>query len=104
MYLGALYPEAIRVELYAEGRNGGDTVKAPMERVTRLPDGGFLYSATVEDGRDPNDFTARVVPYHLNATVPLEADHFCGNGRERKLANLCCCDSRCELAMTESPA
>jgi starch phosphorylase len=44
-----------------------------MDRVTKLPDGGFLYSATIDSPRDANDFTPRVVPYHRYASIPLEA-------------------------------
>lgn len=75
VYLGALYADAIRVELFADSRDGGDPFRVPMDRGTRMPDGGFLYSAMVGPERDPGDFTARVIPYHPNASVPMEANH-----------------------------
>ncbi len=74
LYLGDLYPEAIQVELFAEGQNGGDAVRVPMHRDTTLPDGGFRYTAIIDSGRDAADFTPRAVPYHPNAIVPLEAN------------------------------
>ncbi len=72
VYLGRLEPEAVRVELFADAQNGGEAVRIPMDRGSGLGDGGFLYSATVETGRDARDFTPRVVPHHQSASIPLE--------------------------------
>jgi len=48
-------------------------MKEALERGVSLPGDGFLYAASVEaDGRS-REFTPRVIPYHLNASVPLEA-------------------------------
>jgi glycogen phosphorylase len=33
-----------------------------------------LYHATVSKGRPANDYTPRVIPYHAEASVPLEAN------------------------------
>jgi starch phosphorylase len=35
--------------------------------------GAFTYSAQISATRPASDYTARIVPYHLNAAVPLEA-------------------------------
>ncbi|MCG6897907.1 MAG: alpha-glucan family phosphorylase [Thiocapsa sp.] len=67
---------AIRLELYAEPLKDGDTPqRIPMERLGPLPGPvqGFLYAATVDTDRPPEHFTARVVPFHAEASVPLEA-------------------------------
>jgi starch phosphorylase len=73
VYLGGLDPDAVRVELFADGQNGGESTRVPMERGEGLPNGGFLYAAATGNTRNASDFTARVVPYHPGASAPLEA-------------------------------
>jgi glycogen phosphorylase len=73
VYQGQLEPDADSVELFAAGHNGDRAFRMPMDRGPRLSDGGFLYSTTVADGRNPNDFTPRVAPHHRDVSVPLEA-------------------------------
>ena len=36
---------------------------------------GYLYSAKMSKNRPADDYTPRVIPYHMNAFVPLEAKH-----------------------------
>jgi starch phosphorylase len=74
VYLGNLEPDAVRVELFANGQNGGEPSRTPMERGAKLADGGFLYSATTGGSVEASAFTPRVVPYHPGASVPLEAN------------------------------
>jgi starch phosphorylase len=74
VYFGRLDPGAVRLELFANGLNGSEPVRKPMDQGPKLPDGGILYSACVEPGRNANDFTPRIVPYHAGASVPLEAN------------------------------
>jgi glycogen phosphorylase len=71
VFLGDVDPNAVGVELYAEGLNGGAPVRHSMERVGSGD--GFLYSATIPANRPVSDFTPRLVPYHSGAFVPLEA-------------------------------
>jgi glycogen phosphorylase len=73
VYLGGLDPGAVRVELFADGRDGAEPLRVPMERAGGLPNGGYLYVASTGKERDAADFTARVMPYHPSASVPLEA-------------------------------
>jgi starch phosphorylase len=68
VHLGELNPQFVRVELFAEG-----PVRKAMDRGAQLPDKGYLYTATVEANRPASDFTARLIPYHPSASVPLEA-------------------------------
>jgi starch phosphorylase len=74
VYLGDLDPEAVRVELYADGMNGGAPVRQEMKRVCPLADasGGYLYSAAVSAARPSADYTARVIPHRDGVAVPLE--------------------------------
>jgi starch phosphorylase len=75
VYLRAVDPSAVRVELFAAGRNGEAPLRKAMERGVQLPDGGLLYSVSVADDRPLKEFTPRVIPYHPGASVPLEAAH-----------------------------
>ena len=53
VYLNDLDPNAVRVELYADGVNGGAPVRQEMKRVRQLAgaSGGYVYSATVSATR-----------------------------------------------------
>jgi glycogen phosphorylase len=73
LQLGALDPGAIRVELFAEGRNGDGPARKTMDRGAQVQANEFLYAASVEGDRPASDFTPRVIPYHPNASAPLEA-------------------------------
>ncbi len=77
VYLNDLDPNAVRVELYADGVNGGAPVRREMKRVSQLTGapGGYLYSAAVSAARPAADYTARVIPLSSGAAVPLEAGH-----------------------------
>jgi glycogen phosphorylase len=75
VYLDELDPEAVKVELYAEGQNGGAPLQQPMSRGERLvgSENGFLYNAQLPVTRPAADYTPRLVPQHSGASVPLEA-------------------------------
>ena len=77
VYLDDLDPKAVRVELYADGVNGGSPVRQEMKRVRQLAgaSGGYGYSAAVSAARPPADYTARVIPHCEGVAVPLEAAH-----------------------------
>ena len=75
LHLGALDPDAVRVELFAEGQDGRAPVREPLTRREPL-DGssnGSAYFGLVPKTRPVADFTPRVVPHHPDASVPLEA-------------------------------
>ena len=73
--MGGLAPGAVRVELYADPKNEGEVFRQPMERSQQFAGSAnsYVYSTHTPATRDPNDFTPRVVPYHAEASVPLEA-------------------------------
>jgi glycogen phosphorylase len=75
VYLDELEPHAVRVELYADGRDGDAPVRQEMARGEPLVGAvhGYLYSARVPATRPAGDYTPRVVPHHPAAAVPLEA-------------------------------
>jgi starch phosphorylase len=74
VHLNDLDPEAVRVELYADGVMGGAPVRREMKRVRQLSGapGGYVYCAAVSAGRPLEDYTARVIPHCDGVAVPLE--------------------------------
>jgi starch phosphorylase len=75
VYLGDLEPNAVRVELYAEGVNGGAPVRQEMKCARQMAgaSGGCVYSAAVPAARAAGDYTVRVIPHRASVAVPLEA-------------------------------
>ena len=73
--LGTLKPDQIRVELYANSVHGDKPAIESMHAPKPLtdPPGVLTYSAQVSATRASSDYTARIIPYHANASVPLEA-------------------------------
>jgi glycogen phosphorylase len=75
VYLNALDPDAVRVEVYADGVGGGGPVRQEMKRVRQL--GGtanaYAYRASVPATRPATDYTVRVIPHRPGVAVPLEA-------------------------------
>jgi glycogen phosphorylase len=71
VFFGGVNPDTVRLELYADGSH---EERQEMKREQRLtnPDSGYVYRASVPARRAATDFTARVVPYFPNASVPLE--------------------------------
>jgi starch phosphorylase len=74
VWLGDLDPNAIRVELYADGRGTGAPVRQEMKRVRRQAStgGSLAYAAVVAADRSPADYTARVIPHRGGVSIPLE--------------------------------
>jgi starch phosphorylase len=79
VYFGDLDPAAVRVELYADGVNGGGPVRQEMNPgASGQPagaSGACVYSAAVSAARPPTDYTARLIPHCEGVAVPLEAAH-----------------------------
>jgi starch phosphorylase len=77
VYLDDLGPNAVQVELYADGVNGDDPVRQEMTCVRELVGavGGYVYSAAVPATRPAKDYTMRVMPRYPGVAVPLEATH-----------------------------
>jgi starch phosphorylase len=75
VYLSDLDPKAVRVELYANGANGGAIIRQEMKQKQKLEGtvGGYVYSAAVPADRVVTDYTARIIPYYDGVAVPMEA-------------------------------
>ena len=74
VYLNDLDPNLVRVELCADGINGGSSVRQEMARVRQLAgvSGVYVYNAAVSAARPPADYTARVIPHCDGVAIPLE--------------------------------
>ena len=72
--LNGLDPNAVRVELYADGVTGEAPICQEMQHVDQPPSspGCHAYSATVGAKRAAADYTVRVLPYHDGVAIPLE--------------------------------
>jgi starch phosphorylase len=74
--LGKLDPGDVEVQLYAEPRADGAVFRQKMSLV-KPPQGSvgdsLLYRASVPATRPASDYTPRVIPFHPNVSVPLEA-------------------------------
>jgi len=75
VFLNSLEPDAVRVELYAEGTNGVGPERYEMKRGPKLvgAENGYVYSAKIQAKRAATDYTARVIPNRTGTSVPLEA-------------------------------
>jgi starch phosphorylase len=73
-WLNDLDPNAVRVELYADGVKGGAPVRQEMKRSDEPggAPGGHVYTAAVSAARPAADYTARVIPHFEGADLPLE--------------------------------
>jgi starch phosphorylase len=75
VYLDDIDPEAVRVELYANGINAAIPERVEMKRVLLLVGAthGYAYRAEVPAIRPASNYTARLIPQHFGVAVPLEA-------------------------------
>jgi starch phosphorylase len=75
VFLDAIDPDAVEVELYADAKKDQDPITHTMSRGERPVEAtsAFTYSASVPTGRPVSDYTPRLVPRHVGALVPLEA-------------------------------
>ncbi len=74
VYLDELDPEAVRVELYADGVMGSAPLRQEMKRLQQRVGAarGYAYRATVPATRPATDHTPRVIAHRDGVAVPLE--------------------------------
>ncbi len=77
VYLDGLDPDAVRVELYANGINGDVPERVEMKSVRQLVGAinGYTFRADVPASRPASDYTARLIPHRDGVSVPLEDTH-----------------------------
>lgn len=75
VYLNDIDPNAVRVEIYADGINGASSTCQDMKKGQQLIGTikGYMYSATVSATRPAIDYTTRVIPNYDSVAIPLEA-------------------------------
>jgi len=75
LFLGELDPNAVEVEVYAQPRADGSIFRQRMELAQYLPNSGdyVWYASKVPANHPITDYTARVIPCQLYASIPLEA-------------------------------
>jgi starch phosphorylase len=74
VYLDDLDPESVQVELYANGIESGPPEKVNMKRMRQLVGAihGYIYRVEMPTSRPSSDYTARLMPYFNDVSVPLE--------------------------------
>ena len=74
VYLGAIDPDLVEVQLYADAAENSASVCQDMTRGTSIPGAlnGYVYHVILPGTRPLHDFTARVIPHHQDAHVPGE--------------------------------
>jgi starch phosphorylase len=76
VYLGDLPPGEVAAQLYAEAAGGQPGALVPMRAEGPVPGAvnGVLFGARVATARPAADYSARLVPCHPQAKVPLESN------------------------------
>ncbi|MBN3946987.1 MAG: alpha-glucan family phosphorylase [Nostoc sp. NMS7] len=73
VFFGSLDPKSVRVELYANGVNGGNRSRQEMKRGQPLTTGnGYIFNTQVSATRPATEYTLRIVPYCDGVAIPLE--------------------------------
>lgn len=75
LYLDGVNPEWVQVQLYADGMEGAPAECVEMIRARPLIGAinGYAYRVSISANRPANDYTARLIPFHPHASIPLEA-------------------------------
>ena len=77
LFLDDLDPQAVRIELFANGVDGNAPRRVEMQRVRQLVGArnAYAYRAEVSAARPAGDYCARIIPARDGVSVPLEDDH-----------------------------
>lgn len=74
VFLGEIQPQCVRVELFADERDGKTAEVVALHQEQSIPGSaqGYIYAGEVADSRPVEDYTLRIVPSHEGALVPTE--------------------------------
>lgn len=74
LYLNDLDPDAVRVEIYAEGLDGEMPVRQKMKLIRQTHEAldTYVYTAAVSAVRPLTDYSPRVIPHDDAIAIPLE--------------------------------
>jgi starch phosphorylase len=75
VYLGDIPPEAVRLQLFAQRKDGDAAECHEMSRDHALPGaaGGYVFVGRTPGRRPAGHYTPRIVPSHPEARIPAEA-------------------------------
>jgi starch phosphorylase len=76
VYLGPIRPESVQVELYADPLQAGETpTRVVMQRKAAIAaaQNGHLFIGDCPSARPAHHYTPRILPFHPDAHIPLEA-------------------------------
>jgi starch phosphorylase len=75
VHFGDLDPGMVRVELYADPLGSDQPERHSPARVKKLkgPGNSYEFEGSVRASRAAGDYTVRLVPFHPDAVIPLEA-------------------------------
>ena len=76
VFLGGVSPESVRVELYADGDQGGSALEKEMTGTQRreIGVGNYDYRTTISSARPATDFTARITANRNRLAQPSETE------------------------------
>jgi len=76
IFFNELDPKAVRVELYADGMDGGVPVRQELKHIEQQTEtiGLHVYRKTIPATRPATDYTPRVIPNFPGVSVPLETN------------------------------
>jgi starch phosphorylase len=74
VHLGAVRPDNVQVEIYADPVDGEQPFRMPMSIDCSFPNspGSYVYSAAVPANRPADHYTPRVIPRREGLRIPLE--------------------------------
>lgn len=77
VYLAGLTPDAVLLEMYANGLAGAQSVRIPMQCLRPLVGaiGGYAYCCRIPAHRPVSDYTARLIPQRDGLPIPQEDKH-----------------------------
>ena len=75
VYLGTVLPQWVRVELYADAVGDDAPCRQVFDQGDKISGAinSYLYQTIVSASRPAVHFTPRIIPYHPEALIPLEA-------------------------------
>lgn len=73
VWLSEIDPAKLSIGLYADGKDGGEPEKIPMQQDPAATEDGLpVYQAKVMTSRPASDYTVRVIPGYEGISLPLE--------------------------------
>jgi starch phosphorylase len=74
VFLGEVQPDFVRVELFADERDGQPAEVTALYREQAIPGAahGYVYAGEVTGTRRAEEYTLRIVPHHEAVRIPAE--------------------------------